>query len=123
MTISNEQIQVQATYEISQLRDGWQETDTQQEDEAIKAIQEFTRWDVNRAEEAFAQAYWKLAEAEQRIIEDAAQAHFDKHGRYPTKPLCPQCEVEIDGYVVTRLRVRAAHCSESSRMRYAWKKA
>jgi hypothetical protein len=121
MTISNEQIQ--ATYELSQLRQGWKENDTQQEDAAIETIQSFTGWDAELAEYAFAQAQWELAEAEQRIREDAAQKYFDKCGHYPTKPFYPRCEVEIGGYIVSRGRVKTRHCSESSRVQYIWKKA
>jgi len=114
---------MQATYELSQLRQGWQETSNHQEETAVEAIQELTGWDSERAEEAFMQAQWQLAEAEQRITENSAQAHFDKYGRYPSKPFSPRCKVEIDGYTVSRGRVKTCHCSESSRTKYTWKKA
>jgi hypothetical protein len=103
-------------YEISQLHSGWQEISAQQEDRAIKAIQEFTGWNAELAEEAFSRAQRELAEAEQRITEDAAQAYFDKHGRYPT------CQMRFGGYRVSRRRIKPTHSSESSRVRYAWYK-
>jgi len=111
------------SYELSQLRKGWHEASTHEEDAAIEAIQELTGWDIERAEEAFMQAQWLLAEAEQRVTEEAAQAHYDKYGSWPTRPFWPRCKVEIDGYSVSRGHVKTAHSSESARMKYIWKKA
>ena len=109
------------TYELSQLHKGWRETSSDQEDAAIEAIQEITGWNSRQAEEAFMEAEKQLYLAEKRTTEDSAQAYYDKHGSYPTKPFHPHCKVEIDGYIVSRRRVKTIHSSERRRMKYTWK--
>lgn len=107
-------------YELSTLRDGWRETSTSEEDQAIQSIQEMTGWSAEVCEEAMMQAQWQLAEAEQRFLEDSAQAFHDKHGFYPSEKIRFSCKVEINGYTITRRRVKTRHVSEASRLLYSW---
>ena len=109
-------------YELSSLRDGWRETSTAEADQAIAALQEFTGWDAEACEEAIAEASCKLAEAEHRYLQEKAQAFYDEHGRYPSGQINFSCKVELNGYTVTRRRVKTRHVSESSRLLYSWSK-